>query len=296
MLDEMNLMRIFGKEWTELANGSIDELWTLERESAIYGDHWQDHLNDFRRVRIKFTEEETKEYVRSLWAYEAFLRAGSPAWASEVPEIPPDIAKRADEYSAPVDGHPEGLPYHCIAGFLGKHLEALVCTNERAEIVDELGTSALLTTVKRAIDSLTPSIRLFNKREKGLTPWPVNREDDVRDLLYAVLRASVLDLKREEPVSSRAGTYKFVDLYSKVGRLFVELKWIKKPEQWKQILKQINDDIQSYTADSRCHTLVFVVIDAVRDIPDPALVERDLSKTQTVDGRSIDVMTFVREP
>ena len=41
MLDEMNLMRIFGKEWTELANGSIDELWTLERESAIYGDHWE---------------------------------------------------------------------------------------------------------------------------------------------------------------------------------------------------------------------------------------------------------------
>ena len=160
----------------------------------------------------------------------------------------------------------------------------------------ELGTAALLTTVKRAIDSLTPSIRLFNKREKGLAPWPVNREDDVRDLLYAVLRASVLDLKREEPVSSRAATYKVVDLYSEVGRLFVELKWIKKPEQWKQILKQINDDIQSYVADSRCHTLVFVVIDAVRDIPDPALVERDLSKTQTVDERSIDVMTFVREP
>ena len=167
-------MRVFGREWIEIDDDVIGELWALEREGSIYVDHWQDHLNDFRHVRIKFTKDEIEEYVRSLWAYETFLRADSPPWARDVPEIPPDIAKRADEYSVTsVDGHQEGLPHHCIAGFVGARLEKLICTNKRAEILEELGTSALLTTIKRAIDSLTPSIRLFNNREKGLTAWAV---------------------------------------------------------------------------------------------------------------------------
>ena len=154
----------------------------------------------------------------------------------------------------------------------------------------------MLTTIKRAIDSLTPSIRLLNNREKGLAPRAVTREDDVRDLLYAVLRASVSDLQREEPVPSKIGTYKFVDLYSRSARLFIEVKWIGQLGKWKQIVKQINDDIQSYVADPCCKTLIFVVIDAVKDVPDPALCERDLSKTQTVGDRAIDVKAFVREP
>ena len=161
-------MRVFGKEWTELDEDVVCELWALEREGAIYVDHWQDHLSDFRHVRIKSTKDEIKEYVRSLWAYETFLRAGSPPRARDVPEIPSDIAKRADEYAlSSVDGHEEGPPYHCIAGFLGERLENLVSSNERDEILEELGSSELLTMVKRAIDSLTPAIRLFNKREKG---------------------------------------------------------------------------------------------------------------------------------
>ena len=272
-MHEVTVMRVFGKQWTELDSGTIDELWTLEREGAVYVDLWQDDLKDFRRVRIRFADEETEEYVRSLWAYEAFLRAGSPPSAREVPEIPADIAKRADGYSlTSLNGHDKGPPYHCIAGFIGPHLEALICTNRRSEILEELGTSALLTTVKQAIDSLTPSIRLFNRREKGLAAWPVTREDDVRDLLYAVLRGSVSDLTREEAVPSRAGTHAVVDICSRLARLFIELKWIGQRGQWRQVVKQINDDIQSYVADPRCETIIFVVIDAAKDIPDPGRV------------------------
>ena len=156
-------MRVFGKQWTELDDGTIDGLWTLERERAIYVDLWQDHLQDFRRVRIAFTDTETEEYVRSLWAYKAYLRAGSPPWAKDVPEIPPDIATRADEYSLELgNGRTEGPPYHCIAGFLGTHLEALVCTNGRSDILQELGTPALLTTVKasdRFAHTVDPSLQ-----------------------------------------------------------------------------------------------------------------------------------------
>jgi hypothetical protein len=290
-------MRIFERDWIKLDEEAVRDLWSLEREGAIYTDLWQDHLNDFRHVRIKFTPEEIEEYVRSYWAYELFLRAGSPEWARDVPDIPPDIARRADGYVLrTVDGKEFGPPYHCPAAFLGEELEALVCLNVRTEILEESGKQSLLTTVKRAIDALTPSIRLFSRREKGLAAWPITCEDDIRDLLYAILRASVSDIRREEAVPSKAGMHKFVDLCSNVARLFIEVKWISKTGTWKQIVKQINDDVQSYVAHPSCETLVFIIIDAAKDIPDPPLLEKELSGLQTIDEKAIEVLAFVREP
>jgi hypothetical protein len=193
------------------------------------------------------------------------------------------------------------MPYrasHCVAGFLGLELEKLTCFNveDRQEIIEEKGKAQLLTTVKNAVDTLTPSIRLFNRREKGLTEWTVNREDDVRDLMYVMLRAAIADIRTEEPVPSRAGTHKFIDIYSEIARLFIEVKWIGKRGSWKQILKQVNDDIQSYVSHPCCDTIIFVIVDEVRDIPDPALIERNYTGLQTINGKEVDIHLFVRDP
>jgi len=292
-------MRAFGYDFQRLEAGFISELLSLEREGAIYTDHWIDALQDYRHVRIAFTPAEIKEYVRSLWAYDLFLRAGSPRLASEVPDIPPDIAARADAYVLHnKDGPLPDPPHHCVAAFLGPELEALVCCppDARRVILEESGTEALVMTVKRAVDSLTPAIRCFNRRERGLAPWPVRCEDDVRDLLYAMLRASIADLRTEEAVPSRGGTHKLVDIFSELGRLFVEVKWIGKAGRWKRVLEEVSVDIQSYIAHPACEILVFVIIDAVRDVPDPALIEKQLSGSQMIAGKEIEVFVFVREP
>ena len=292
-------MRIFGLDWIAIDEEAVQDLWSLEREGKIYTDHWQDELDDFRHVQITFTPDEIDEYVRSYWAYEVFLRAGSPARASDVPEIPRDIAERADSYHLhTADGTVADPIYHCPAAFIGHYLEALVCCpgDDRQIVLEQFGKDALLSTVKRAIDALTPAIRLFNQREKSLATWSISCEDDIRDLLYAMLRASISDIQREEPVPSTAGTHKFVDLCSKVARLFIEVKWIGKSGTWKQILKQINDDIQSYPAHPACESLVFVIIDSVKDIPDPQLFERDVSGSLAIKGKQVEVMAFVREP
>jgi hypothetical protein len=112
----------------------LEELFSLQREHAIYADHWIDELEDFRKVRIAFTGAEIKEYVRSPWAYELFLRAGRPKLAASVSEIPRDVATRADSYKEHLRyGRVIGPPWHCPAAFYGRGLELLVCTNERAE-------------------------------------------------------------------------------------------------------------------------------------------------------------------
>jgi hypothetical protein len=64
------------------------------------------------------------------------------------------------------------------------------------------------------------------------------REDDVRDLLYVMLKPILFDLVTEEPTPSLASSHKFVDLCSKTARIFIELKWIGRPKQWKTIVDQ----------------------------------------------------------
>jgi hypothetical protein len=290
----------FGYTFTHLPEYVREDLSSLEREGVVYADHWINELSDFRHVRIAFTAEEANEFARRCWAYELFLRSGSPRWAKDAPGIDADIAQEADEYQLHLGGKEviRPAPYHCFASFLGDHLEELVCTNvpDRLTIIELQGRESLLLTLGRAVQALTPTIRSFNSREKGQQPWTVSREDDVRDLLYVMLKPAVFDLVKEEPTPSLASTYKFVDLSSKASRFFIEVKWIGRRGQWKQILAQVQVDIQSYHTHEACETLVFVIVDAIRDVPDPRLVERELTGPQTIKGRSVDIRLYIVEP
>ena len=285
------------REFTHIPEYVRQDLETLEREGAIYADHWIEEVGDFRHVRIEFTLEEMEEFARRSWAYELFLRAGHPNWAVEVPGIDEDVAKDADTYSMHLrDGTMIPPPYHCFAAFLGNELEELVTTGTDRQIVIELsGRKKALFEVRRTIDALTPTMRSFNKREKGLTPWPISCEDDVRDLLYVMLRPIVSDIRKEEVVPSRAGTHKVVDLCSHNMRMLMELKWIGKRNSWKQKIEQLHVDIQSYVAHPACDNLIFVIVDSIKDIPDPRQIEEDLTGIQVIKGREIDIRTIIRE-
>jgi hypothetical protein len=270
------------------------DLQTLERERAIYADHWIDEIGDFRHVRIDCTPEECREYARRIWAYELFLRA-DVTWAAQVPAIDKDIAQEADAYTMlTVDGRRIDPPYHCFAAFLGQHLEALTCSrSERETIIHLKGKEAALFEVRRAFQSLTATIRSFNKREKGLAPWSITCEDDVRDLLYVMLRPRILDIKKEEHIPAKAGRHRVVDLCSNAVPFLLELKWIGRRGTWKRTVDEVYVDIQTYAKHPSGQTIFFLIVDNVRDIQDPRELERELTSRQTVDGREINVVAFV---
>ena len=296
------------KEFTHIPEHVRQDLETLDRECAIYTDHWIEEVGDFRHVRIDFTEEERDEFFRRSWAFELFLRAGSPALAAETPGIDDDVARDADSYSlhskedvardAGLDPFPfEDGPYHCFAGFLGEHLEKLCCSRTDREIVIDLkGRERLLFEIRRTIETLTPTIRSFNKREQGLAPWQITCEDDVRDLLYVMLRPQVFDLTKEEAIPSKAGTHKIADLCSKKVPFLIELKWIGKKGTWKRIINEIYVDIQSYVGHPSSRNLFFVIVDSIRDIQDPRQVEATLTEVQTIGGVDVDIRAIVCEP
>ena len=287
----------WGREFTQVPEHVRQDLETLKREGAIYADHWIEELGDFRHVRIEFTLEERKEFIRRCWAYELFLGAGTPMWAAQTPGIDEDIARDADTYSMRlVTGEEIPPPYHCFAAFLGEHLEALVCSNtESLTVIDLSGREKKLFEVRQAIGTLTATIRSFNSREKGLTPWPITREDDVRDLLYVMLRPVIHDITKEEAVPSKARRHKFADFCSQGVRLLIELKWIGKRGDWKAKLDEIYVDIQTYAKHPACENLFFVIVDSVKDLPDPTQLECELTGLQTVDGREIKIRAIVIE-
>ncbi|BCH27641.1 PD-(D/E)XK nuclease domain-containing protein [Mesorhizobium sp. L-8-3] len=288
-------MRIFGYDFTHIDESHLEDLGTLERERAIYADHWIEELHDFRHVRIRLTESEVTEYVRAMKAMDTFHGSGA-TWARDVPTIPSDIAERADSYSIRTrDGKTYGPPWHCAAAFCGREIEEILCFSvARMEVIEELGTAAFLSTIRRAVDALTPSIRAFENREKGLATWPIMREDDVRDLLYAMLRASISDIKREEPIPSKAGASRVADLHSPVARTLIEVKWIGR--RGRRVLDEIHIDIQTYGRHPECDHLVFVVVDAARDVPDPHLAETQIKGTQAIGGKTLSVTLYIREP
>jgi hypothetical protein len=288
---------IFGYTFTHLPEHFCEQFLSLEREGAIYDDHWIDEITDIRHVRIPFTPGEIADYARRLWAYELYLRAGNPKWARLVPGIDKDVARDADTYS-PVLKDGTRIPPPCLwpAAFIGRHLESIVCGTQRHQVIDLQGKKSALFTLSRAVQALTPTMRTFNARERGLRPWTVSREDDVRDLLYVMLKPVLFDLVKEEPTPSLAGLHKLVDLSSRASRVFLEVKWIARKNQWKAVLGQIQVDIQCYPTHPTCDTLVFVVVDAVRDVPDPRLVEKEITGVQVVRGREVDIRLFIVEP
>ncbi|MEI9947706.1 MAG: hypothetical protein WDO74_01670 [Pseudomonadota bacterium] len=291
-------MRAFGHDFVHLDDRAVSSLVSLEREGVIYSDQLIQELDDFRHVRIRLTTPEIQRYAAGMAALDLFL-GGRAKWARDVPEIPRDIAAEADAYQLHLaDGRVLGPPHHCPAAFIGDKLEWIVCGADpsRRDVLDEQGTAAFLTAIRRVVDALTPAIRCFANREKGLSTWAIAREDDVRDLMYAMLRASISDIKREEPIPSRAGASRVADLHSHLAKTLVEIKWIGRKGQWRRILDEINVDIQTYSRHPDCERLFFIIVDAARDVPDPHLVETDLSGPQTIDDRRFHVRAYVREP
>lgn len=284
----------FGRSFTHIPEHVRQDLETLERECAIYTDHWIEEIGDFRHVRIDFTPDERREFARRSWAYELFLRA-DVTWASEVVAMDKDVAQDADSYSVTgKDGSVIEPPYHCFAAFLGPHLEALSCSrSERETIISLKGREAALFEVRRAFRSLTATIRSFNNREKGLASWTIACEDDVRDLLYVMLRPRIFDITKEVAVPSKAGTYKIADLCSDAVPFLVEVKWVGRSGTWKKRLEEIYVDIQTYAKHPASRNIFFVLVDSIRDIQDHRQLERALTSPQTVDGKEIEIELFV---
>ena len=131
-----------------------------------------------------------------------------------------------------------------------------------------------------ALHSFSEIVRYLNTRRSRGAVLELEDEAAVQDALYLMLRPWILDLTPESPTDRVANTFSIKDFVSPGGRFVIEAKYVRDKSHGKSIVKEMNDDIETYRYHANCDDLIFFVYDPNSHIPDSAALERHLVTTR----------------
>jgi len=132
----------------------------------------------------------------------------------------------------------------------------------------------LLRGLRRAMHPLT-------HRRKGAQQLTFSNEYDVQDMLHALLRPWVSDIRPEEFTPSYAGSSTRMDFLLPAHGLVIELKFVRDRTHAKRIGDELIIDIEHYRVHPQCKTLWCVVYD-----PDNLLTNAEGLRTDLEGKRS----------
>ncbi len=138
-------------------------------------------------------------------------------------------------------------------------------------------TSVEVSRVVAALNSFGECVRYLNTRRSKGALLTLDSEAAVQDALYLMLRPWVEDLVAENPTDRIANRFSIKDFLSKRNRFVIEAKYVRDADHGKSIVKELNDDIETYRYHPSCDDLVFFIYDPDGLIPDGAALERHLS-------------------
>jgi len=128
----------------------------------------------------------------------------------------------------------------------------------------------LLRGLRRAMHPLT-------HRRKGAQQLTFSNEYDVQDMLHALLRPWVSDIRPEEFTPSYAGSSTRMDFLLPAHGLVIELKFVRDRTHAKRIGDELIIDIEHYRVHPQCKTLWCVVYD-----PDNLLTNAEGLRTRAI--------------
>lgn len=131
--------------------------------------------------------------------------------------------------------------------------------------------------IVRVLKNFGRSARQLRHRYNNRTPYEINDEYDVQDLLHSILRAYFEDVRPEEYTPSYAGSSSKVDFLLKPEKSVIEVKYATEELKEKKIGEQLIIDIKKYQTHPDCHALYCLVYDPGGNIRNPIGFESDLS-------------------
>lgn len=138
--------------------------------------------------------------------------------------------------------------------------------------------SVLLRGLRRAMHPLT-------HRRKGSQSLSFDSEYDIQDLLHAILRPWVADIRPEEFTPSYAGSSTRMDFLLPKHRTVIELKLVRDRPHGRKIGDELIIDIEHYRKHPQCDHLWCVIYDPNHCLTNAAGLTNDLSgKRSTPDG------------
>jgi hypothetical protein len=151
--------------------------------------------------------------------------------------------------------------------------------------IDEL-LDILLKGLRRAMHPLT-------HRRKGAQALSFSTEYDVQDLLHALLRPWVADIRPEEFTPSYAGSSTRMDFLLPKYKLVVELKFVRDGNHAKKIGNELIVDIGHYQRHPNCNHLWCVVFDQDHLLPNAQGLKTDLEGERSTKDGTVQIRLLV---
>jgi hypothetical protein len=109
-----------------------------------------------------------------------------------------------------------------------------------------------------------------------------------------MLRPWIVDLVAENPTDKVANRFSIKDYLSKANRVVIEAKYIRSADHGKSIVKELNDDIETYRYHPSCDDLIFFIYDPDGLIPDAAALERHISSQRSYEDKILRCHTVIK--
>jgi len=108
----------------------------------------------------------------------------------------------------------------------------------------------------------------LSNRAGNRPSYLLEQEQDVRDLLYTLVKSVFPDARMEEHTRLHAGGAKRIDIVIPAIFTVIEIKYVRNPRHAKQVADELKIDFESYHVHPHCKTLIAYVWDPSNNLKD----------------------------
>ena len=131
-------------------------------------------------------------------------------------------------------------------------------------------------------------VRELRQRSENRSPFDVEDEHDVRDMVRALLCLEFEDLSMEEWTPPYGGGASRTDFFLKQERIVIVVKKTRQGLGAKEIADQVAIDFQRYSIHPSCHMLLCFIYDPEGRVVNPRRLEANLTRESA--GRTVEVL------
>ena len=177
---------------------------------------------------------------------------------------------------------PQGAPFAETSDQVSQDYKA---SPSKPANVDEL-LEIIVRGLRRSMHPLT-------HRRKGTQPLSFGSEYDVQDLLHALMRPWINDIRPEEFTPSYAGSSTRMDFLLPVHKLVIETKIVRDRSHAKRVGDELIIDIEHYRRHPACSSLWCVIYDPDHLITNAEGLKTDLQGARVTPDGKVNVRMFV---
>ena len=160
----------------------------------------------------------------------------------------------------------------------------------KAEKIKPSTVEELLQIIVRG---LPRAIHPLTHRRKGAASLSFETEYDIQDLLHALLRPWIADIRPEEFTPSYAGTSTRMDFLLPSYKLVIETKLVRDKTHATKNGNELIIDIEHYRRHPDCDCLWCVIFDQMHFIPNPFGLISDLEGQRSTRDGKVDVRVII---